>query len=183
LDGSVGDTSDDLRRLAVENGDDRRTGEGFRFPGGTDVASALVASSAIPGLFPPRQIGDRLFVDGGVADNQPLSELVLEGCGTMYACAVGYDGDLLAAPTNLVDNWMKTTAIAVHAASRLEQAYVGLRLTGAGVIHHIHPPVTELPVRGYDFTPEVIEHVMRDACDRTREWITEHRLLPGTADA
>jgi NTE family protein len=160
---------------------DRLTGLGYRFPGNADVADALVASSAIPGVFPPRRIGEQLFVDGGVVDNQPLSELALAGCGTMYACAVGYDGEQLQAPTNLVDNFTKATAISIHAASRLEQDYVQLRLGDAGVIHHIHPPVIELPVSGYDFTPAVIANVMRDAREGTIAWITQHRLGPGEA--
>jgi NTE family protein len=169
----------DGRPMLIVKATDRRAGTGFRFRGGADVAEALVASSAIPGLFPPKSIGDQLFVDGGVVDNQPLSELALEGCGTMYACAVGYDGGLLAAPTNLVDNFMKAMSISLHAASRMEQDYVQLRLDRSGVIHHIHPPVIELPVFGYDFTPVVIAKVVRDARENTKTWITEHGLLPG----
>src|SRR5215472_3839090 len=167
------------RPMLIVKATDRRTGKGFRFPGGADVAEALVASSAIPGVFPPKSIGDQLFVDGGVVDNQPLSELALEDCGTIYACAVGYDGELLGAPTNLVDNFTKSTSISLHAASRLEQDYVQLRLGESGVIHHIHPPVIELPVFGFDFTPEVIAKVMRDACENTKSWITKYGLMPG----
>ena len=158
---------------------DRLTGESYRFPGDADVADALVASSAIPGVFPPKAIGGRLLVDGGVADNQPLSELALAGCGTIYACAIGYDGELLHAPTNLLDNMTKAFSIAMHAASRLEQDYVQLRMGRAGIIHHIHPPVVELPVKGFDFTPDVIAQVMRRAGDDTKAWITEQQLLPG----
>lgn len=171
----------DGRAQLIVKATDRRTGEGFRFPGEADVADALVASSAIPGLFPPKAIGDRLFVDGGVVDNQPLSELALAGCGTIYACAVGYDGELLQAPTNLVDNFMKALALSLHAASRLEQAYVELRMAGAGVVHHIHPLTVALPVAGFDFTPAVIAQVVDRACQETKTWITEHRLLPGIA--
>ena len=180
---TFGDFGSGGRPALIVKATDRRTGEPFRFPGDADVASALVASSAIPGVFAPKEMGDRLFVDGGVVDNQPISELVLEGCGTVYACAVGYDGELLRTPTNLVDNWRKASAIAVHNASRLEQAYVELRLGGAGVIHHIHPPVLELAVRGYDFTPEVIEKVMHDAREKTKVWITEHQLMPADVHA
>jgi NTE family protein len=171
----------DGRPVLIVKATDRLTGEGVRFSGDADVAEALVASSAIPGVFPPRRIGARLFVDGGVVDNQPLSELALEGCGTMYAVAAGYDGELLKAPTNLFDNWIKATSIALHAASRLEQDYVQLKLGDAGVIHHIHPPVLELPVRGFDFTRDVIATVMRGARDETKRWIAEHRLLPELA--
>jgi NTE family protein len=170
----------DGRPVLIVKATDRRTALGYRFPGDADVADALVASSAIPGVFPPKTIGDRLFVDGGVVDNQPLSELALAGCGTIYSCAVGYDGELLSAPTNLVDNFMKAMSISLHAASRLEQDYVQLRLGEAGVIHHIHPPVIELPVSGFDFTPEVVAKVMRDARENTRAWITEQGLMPGS---
>jgi NTE family protein len=169
----------DGRPELIVKATDRHTGDGFRFPPDADVADALVASSAIPGVFPPREIGGHLFVDGGVVDNQPLSELALAGCGTLYACAVGYDGELLRAPTNLVDNFTKAMAISLHAACRLEQAYVELRMDGAGVIHHIHPPTLELPVVGFDFTPQVIAQVMRTACEATKAWIAEYRLLPG----
>ena len=169
----------DGRPELIVKATDRLTGESYRFPGDADVADALVASSAIPGVFPPKAIGDRLLVDGGVADNQPLSELALAGCGTIYACAIGYDGELLKAPTNLLDNLTKSMSIAMHAASRLEQEYVQIRLGRAGIIHHIHPPVVELPVKGFDFTPAVIERVMRRARDDTKTWITENQLLPG----
>lgn len=169
----------DGRPELIVKATDRLTGDSYRFPGDADVADALVASSAIPGVFPPKAIGDRLFVDGGVADNQPLSELALAGCGTIYACAIGYDGELLQAPTNLYDNLTKSFSIAMHAASRLEQDYVQLRMDGAGIIHHIHPPVVELPIRGFDFTPDVIAEVMRRAREDTSTWITEHQLLPG----
>jgi len=180
---TFGDFGGGGRPVLIVKATDRRTGDAFRFPGEADVADALVASSAIPGVFAPKEMGDRLFVDGGVVDNQPLSELVLEGCGTIYACAAGYDGELLRTPTNLVDNWRKASAISVHNASRLEQAYVEVRLGGAGVIHHIHPPVVELAVRGYDFTPEVIAKVMRDAREKTKVWITEHQLMPSNVHA
>jgi len=38
-----------------------------------DVATAVRASIAIPGIFVPEKIGDRLLVDGGVIDRVPLS--------------------------------------------------------------------------------------------------------------
>jgi predicted acylesterase/phospholipase RssA len=178
----------DGRPKLVISATDRLTGETMRFPGDADVADALVATSAIPGIFEPKAMTvggvDRLLVDGGVVDNQPLSALALEGCGTLYACAIGYDGEALRVPANLLDNAMTAFSIALHAASRLEQDYVQLRLDGAGVVHHIHPPVLELPVRGFDFTRDVIAQVMRDACEKTKRWITEHHLLPEeTGDA
>jgi predicted acylesterase/phospholipase RssA len=163
---------------------DRLSGEPQWFTkeaGKADVADALVASSAIPAVFPAKRMQvaglPRLFVDGGVACNQPLSVLALEGCGTIYACAVGYDGEQLQEPANLIDNLTQSIAITMHQASRLEQSYVECRMDGQGVVHHIHPVIT-FPVHGFNFDSTSIAAVMNDARQATKDWITQRGLLP-----
>ena len=154
--------------------------------GAADVADALVASSAIPAVFPAKRMDvagqKRLFVDGGVACNQPLSVLALEGCGTIYACAVGYDGQQLSEPANLIDNMTQSMSIGMHEASRLEQSYVECRMDGQGVIHHIHPEVP-FPVQGFNFDAASISSVMAAARDATKAWITSNNLMPPRAPA
>ncbi|HEY7200145.1 MAG TPA: patatin-like phospholipase family protein [Candidatus Dormibacteraeota bacterium] len=171
----------DGRPKLIVGAADRLQGEPVWFPDDSDVAEALVASSAIPGLFPPRRLRvaglERLLVDGSVVGDQPISALALDGCGTIYACAVGYDGERLAAPGNLVDNALRSLSILRHQAARLEQEYVQLRMGDRGVIHHIHPEVV-FPVKGFNFTPDLITRVMRDACEATKRWLTQQRLLP-----
>jgi predicted acylesterase/phospholipase RssA len=163
---------------------DRRSGESVWFPDDADVADALVASSAIPGVFPPRAMAvageDRLLVDGGVVGDQPLSVLALDGCGTIYACAVGYDGERLRTPLNLIDNWLQSLSISRHQAARLEQEYVQERFGDRGAIHHIHPEVP-FPVMGFNFSRDLIATVLRDAAEATKRWITEHDLMPEVA--
>jgi NTE family protein len=160
---------------------DRLTGEAVFFPPDADVAEALVGSAAIPALFAPRPMTvggvPRLLIDGAVMNNQPLSVLALDGCGTIYSCAVGYDGGRLATPSNLIDNSLMAVAIGLHAGSRLEQAYVQQLMGDTGVIHHVHPEVP-FPVQGFDFTPAAIEQVMREAREATRDWIEENGLMP-----
>src|SRR5256885_435399 len=87
---------------------DRLSGESFWFPDTTPLAEALIASSAIPAVFPwvtyDRDGEHRILVDGGVVNNQPVSELVVrERCGTLFVCAVG-PSKPAPAPTNLVNN-------------------------------------------------------------------------------
>lgn len=159
----------------------------FREGQGTaDVADALVASSAIPAVFPAKHMDvagvRRLFVDGGVACNQPLSVLALDGCGTIYACAVGYDGEQLGEPGNLIDNMTQSMSIAMHQASRLEQSYVECQMGGRGVIHHIHPEVP-FPVRGFNFDAGSIASVMAAARQATKDWITSKNLMPPAASS
>lgn len=163
---------------------DRLAADRVVFSGSDDVGDALVASSAIPGVFPAKRmtVGGKpgaLLVDGGVVGSQPLSGLALLGCGTIFACAVGYDGERLKAPANLIDNWQQSLSITLHDAARLEQEYVQSRMGDQGVIHHIHPEVT-FPVQGFNFTPDVITSVMRAASTSTKQWIHDHHLLAGT---
>lgn len=60
------------------------------------LQGALLASSAIPGLFPAVQIGDRTFVDGGVAANCDIEAAVEMGATDVIAVDVMGDGPLTA---------------------------------------------------------------------------------------
>jgi predicted acylesterase/phospholipase RssA len=160
---------------------DRISGDAYWFSGDDDVTDALVASSAIPFVFPAKRMTaggeERVFVDGGVVSNQPLSVLALQGCGTIYACAVGYDGEQLKVPTNLVDNGMQSISIMIHESSRLEQAFVQARMGDAGVIHHIHPKVA-FPISGFNFSPASVSEVMEATKTATMDWIRTNHLRP-----
>lgn len=45
---------------------------------------AVMASTAIPGVFPPVRIDDDIFVDGGVVDNTPLGPAIRMGATTIH---------------------------------------------------------------------------------------------------
>lgn len=49
------------------------------------LANALRASISIPGVFPPAEIENELYVDGGVFDNMPVDEMSRLGAGTIIA--------------------------------------------------------------------------------------------------
>ena len=44
----------------------------------------LTATAAIPGVFPPVRVGDRLLIDGGVVNNAPISHAVELGAERVY---------------------------------------------------------------------------------------------------
>jgi NTE family protein len=48
------------------------------------VLAALLASTAIPGVFPPVDIAGRLLVDGAVASNTPIMQAETLGASTIY---------------------------------------------------------------------------------------------------
>ena len=139
------------------------------------IEDALIASSAIPAIFPWRyaQISGRTepVVDGGVVTNQPVSELVMAGCGKIYVCAVGYAGEPVPPPTDLVNNAQVSIYMAIHQTMKLEEDYARLTIKPqGGKIIHIHPDV-KFPVDQYDFTPEIVDRVMQDSCDATKKWL------------
>jgi len=51
---------------------------------------ALLASCAIPGVFPPVTIGRREYIDGGVANHTPLTVALDRGATEVYVLPVGY---------------------------------------------------------------------------------------------
>ncbi|WP_227935708.1 patatin-like phospholipase family protein [Alkalihalobacillus deserti] len=55
-----------------------------------DVATAVRASIAIPGIFVPEKVGNRLLVDGGVIDRVPVSVVKEMGADVTIAVDVSY---------------------------------------------------------------------------------------------
>ena len=74
----------------------------------TDAAGAdiVLASSAIPGIFPPVVIGQEPFVDGGVVLNTPLKPAIDGGAETLHV--VYLDPDPAAIPLKRVGSTIDT---------------------------------------------------------------------------
>lgn len=62
---------------------DIETGEERLFTSG-EVMLPLLASTAMPGVFPPVEIEDRVYTDGGVANNVPIAPAVDMGAETLW---------------------------------------------------------------------------------------------------
>ncbi|MFR9751220.1 patatin-like phospholipase family protein [Nocardia sp. 004] len=84
-------------------GAERRLSEG-------PAVDALLASAAIPVVYPPVSIGGRLLVDGGIAANTPIASAVAMGARTIYALTTGYSCALNRPPRGAL-------AIAAHTLS------------------------------------------------------------------
>jgi len=69
---------------------DLKSGEAVTLSSGPAIP-ALLASTAIPGVFPPVTIGKREFVDGGVANHTPVTAAIELGATEIYVLPVGYN--------------------------------------------------------------------------------------------
>lgn len=84
-----------------------------------DVSTAVMASTCIPGVFIPVEIGQKLLVDGGIVENVPLSALSRMGA----ECLIGVDLNAKHAykqPENIVDVLLNTFDIVLSNATRLQ---------------------------------------------------------------
>lgn len=87
------------------------TGVDRRFSTGP-ADDAIVASAAIPGIFPPLSIDGAPYIDGGVVNNTPISHAADLGATTIWVLPAGTACGLERAPTSAL-------AIALHSISVL----------------------------------------------------------------
>lgn len=126
------------------------------------VVDAVLASAAIPGVFPPVEIGGRRLVDGGVADNTPISHAVALGADEIYVLPTGYACGLTAPPRGAL-------AMLLHAMSLLVQQrlHLEIELYAAHVRLVVLPPPCPLRIQPIDFShaAELIERAYGDSSE------------------
>ncbi len=107
---------------------------------------ALLASCAIPGVFPPVTIGRREYIDGGVANHTPVTVAIELGASEIYVLPVGYPW-LNREPTNALA--MALNALARIVEQRLE-AEVAAHRSVASI--HVMPALDLADVSPADFS-------------------------------
>ena len=128
--------------------------------------AALMASAAIPGIYPAVEIDGRLYVDGGVADNTPISKAVELGADTVYVLPTGVSVRLEQPPTSAL-------AMAVHAFNLLLHAR--LRHEIEAFRHQVTlvvlPPPSPLTVLPSDFSQA--DALIRSGLENAREALAD----------
>lgn len=144
-------------------------GSEFVISSGSAV-EALMASSAIPGVFPPVKIGKRFLVDGGVANNTPMSKAVELGANKIIVLPTILSSKLNRPPLGAM-------GMALHALNlfMIRQLTVDAARFEKEAEIIIIPPLDPVVTPPYDFshTAEMI-----DASEKqTLKWIRENKEL------
>jgi NTE family protein len=79
-----------------------------------DLTTALLASTAIPGLFPSVRIADHEYLDGGVVDNTPLQTALDDGAKDVLAISLMGGGEFEVVPTGLPELMARTLQLSLH---------------------------------------------------------------------
>ncbi len=151
-------------------------GRDVHFSSGPAV-EVLLASTAIPGVFPVVRIGERYLVDGGIANHSPISTAVEFGATRLIVLPTGFSCAIERPPSGAV-------ALALHALNLLIARQLVLDAQRfAGVVELIVvPPLCPLVVSSYDFsrTGGLIDR----AAETTGRWLAAGGLkdggVPGT---
>ena len=84
-----------------------------------------MASTAVPGLFAPVEIDDKLLVDGGLVDNVPVGILQEQGSDLTIGVDLGAQRTFRQ-PDDLIDVLINSIDIAIDNATRLQTSKADL---------------------------------------------------------
>ena len=140
------------------------------------AVDAILASCAIPAIFPPVRLEGEYLIDGAVASNTPVTTAVALGAGRLIVLPTGYACALTEPPVTAI-------ASALHALNMViaHQLVQDLELVADRVQVLTVPPLCPLTASAYDFSRahELIERARKN----TRQWLEDDGLhrpgIPG----
>ena len=140
------------------------------------AVDAILASCAIPAIFPPVRLEGEYLIDGAVASNTPVTTAVALGAGRLIVLPTGYACALTEPPATAI-------ASALHALNMViaHQLVQDLELVADQVQVLTVPPLCPLTTSAYDFSRahELIERARQN----TRQWLEDDGLhrpgIPG----
>jgi NTE family protein len=149
-------------------------GQPVRLSSGPAV-EAILASTAIPGVFPPVEVGGEALMDGAIAANTPLFLAAELGASRIVVLPTGYACALQEPPRRAV-------AKALHAITLLIawQLMHELERISSDIDVHLVPTLCPLAVSPFDFSASA--ELMERAADEAKKWIAggglERRARP-----
>jgi NTE family protein len=126
-----------------------------------NALEAVMASAAIPGVFPPVDWGHRQLIDGGVSNNAPISHALELGAERVYVLPTGSACDLEEAPRGALGMLLHSMSLLVTQRLRIE---IDLLRDRGEII--VLPPPCPLGVSPIDFDHS--EELIRRGLEESR---------------
>jgi NTE family protein len=130
------------------------------------AVDAVMASAALPSVFPPVNVGPYLLMDGGVVNNTPISVARQLGADIIYVLPTGYACALESPPRSALGMGIHAVTLAIQQRLIADVA----ELQGSLELR-VAPPLCPLAVSPIDFThtAELIER----ARTTTAAWLEQ----------
>lgn len=142
---------------------DLRSGEPVTLSRGP-ATPALLASAAIPAVFPPVTLDGRFLVDGGVASNTPIAAALELGAERVIVLPTGYSCALEVPPHNVLGMALHTLGLLMA-----RQLVEDLRHLAGQAQIHVCPPPCPVRTAPHDFSDA--RALIEAAAGVTRRWI------------
>lgn len=115
---------------------------------------ALLASSAIPGIYPPQIIDGVVYVDGGLTANVPLAAAEEMGAGAIVVLDAGNTCHRRQAPKHLADLMAAVMHTTLRQRVLVEAAVLAERLP---ILYLPTPCITDIGLLDFQATDQLIE--------------------------
>lgn len=129
-------------------------GEEAVFASGS-VTDAVLASTALPGAFPPYEIAGSLYLDGGLSDHVPLQPAVDGGADTIYVLSVGFPCPPPARHHSSLALLAHSAGILLSQRTRLDEVHLPLNHPWLRIVR-IPSICAQLGLRDFSRTSELI---------------------------
>jgi NTE family protein len=130
-----------------------------------DVATAVMASSSIPGIFKPVELGEMLLVDGVLTENVPVSPLKEMGANRI-ACIDLFGRHTFRRPEHLPDLLLNAFYSAMRAISQIQ-------ISEADLV--IAPDLSRFSLVDMSAVPEILDTGYRESLPLLEAWRDAHR--------
>ena len=111
-----------------------------------NVVEAVMASAALPGVYPPVETAGRTLIDGAISANTPLSVAADHGAQEIFILPAGYPGTLDKAPADIIGMFSHSLNILIG-----QQFLHDVEEHRRDVAVHILPPLLQENSLVYDF--------------------------------
>ena len=121
---------------------------------------ALLASAAIPGIFPPVELGPLRLYDGGLVANVPMGQALAMGARSLVVLDCNFPGKVPEVPASIAEVVFYTVSVAMRTQAVFEAPLAGARVP----VVYLHGPQPH-PISPLDFrhTGTLIEAAYRAA--------------------
>lgn len=117
------------------------------------LVPALLASAAIPGIFPAVTVDGRLLYDGGVVANVPLVQALSMGARSLVVLDATFPGQLPAPPATLAEALLYTAIVTMRVQATLEAP---LAAATVPVVYLPGPALLRVSPFDFDHTAELV---------------------------
>jgi len=118
------------------------------------LESALLASAAIPGIFPTVSVDGRQLYDGGVVANVPVTQALAMGARSLVVLDAAFPGRLPAVPSTLAEALFFTAMVAMRVQATLEAPVAAAQVP---VVYLPGPAIHRLSPLEFDHTDMLID--------------------------